>query len=129
MTTYELTNKALHFNARAQGGRIHMKLVTVADGLVWSDAPYLYRLTRATDDGTVTHERLRDVRLETGDHSIVVRGTLGGMEIEHRFSVPPDRAYMEEQLSLRHTGSEPVRLLDLEFGFQQRVADATTDIH
>ena len=122
MTTYELTNRALHFNARVQDGRIHMKLVTVADGLVWSDAPYVYRLTRATEDGTVPHERLRDVRLETGDHSIVVRGTLGGMEIEHRFSVPPDRAYMEEQLTLHHSEAQPICLLELETGFQQQVS-------
>ena len=120
----ELANQGLKLEVRAEDGRIHMKLADVGrDGPVWSEEPYLYRLTRATEDGTITHERLRDLRVETEGDAIVVRGTLGGMEIEHRFRLPPDRVYMEEQLTLRHREDQTVCLLELETGFQQRVAD------
>ena len=124
MEQLELENSGLRLSARAEDGRLHMKLAAAGeDGLVWSDEPYMYRFTRATGDGTVTHERMHDLSIQAEDHAIVAHGTLGGLALEHRFHLPPDRSYLEEQLSLRHTGSEPIRLLDLEFGFQQRVAD------
>ncbi|MBM4164840.1 MAG: hypothetical protein FJ222_10445, partial [Lentisphaerae bacterium] len=84
MRKHALTNQELKLEVYGQDGRLRMRLVTVADGLVWSDAPYVYRLTRATENGTITHERVRDLTLKTEDHAVVVRGTLGGLEIKHR---------------------------------------------
>jgi hypothetical protein len=119
-------------------------------GFRLAQGPYLYRAERQEGKQTTAYRGLSDVRVEVvGDavadapaeeHSrpqpvsrapatgtarrLVIRGKLAGLDVEHSFDLPADRAIMEERLVLHNRSGARIALSDLETAFVRSVADA-----
>lgn len=121
--TYELTNAAFQLTVRTDGEGVDAGLLMRSAGLRAADGPYLYRAERVGPQSSTVQRGLQNAAVATTRDSLTIRGTLAGLEVEHTFTAPPDKPFMEERLRLRNPSGAVIQLRDFEAGFQRQVAD------
>ena len=94
-------------------------------GELWIAGRYFYYAK--TQDQAVSR-RLESVAVQGGDDSIVITGKLAGLAVRQVFTLPADKAFLNEYLYLANTTEETISLADLETGLQKRVSNATGDL-
>ncbi|MBI5093301.1 MAG: hypothetical protein HZB26_12780 [Candidatus Hydrogenedentes bacterium] len=95
---------------------------------VLADAPYVYRASRPVPNGTMRYDRVEDAQVTGSGQSLTITGHLAGLELEHTFTVPADKPYMEERIALKNASSEAITLSDFEAGFMRIVSDPNAQI-
>ncbi|MGC9359321.1 MAG: hypothetical protein ACP5G7_02970 [Anaerolineae bacterium] len=117
-----LCNKAyeLRVCTTLDGMEVHLHDRKMA--LCLADAPYLYRATRTHSKGLLVAIGLQEASLVQDGDTLVVAGTLAGLELRHTLRLPADTPVLEEGLELENATDELIRLEGFVAGFQRRVA-------
>src|SRR5947207_3248452 len=123
--TWQLSNAAYTATVTLADGLVHIHLHDKRQDLAIADGPYVYRAGRATAEGQALSTRLMETAVRVDGDTIVITGSLAGLEVEHRLSLPADRLILEERLRLRNSAAEPAALEQLACGFQRPI---TTDM-
>jgi len=71
----------------------------------------------------ITPTRLENVSIKVNGERVEIRGTLDVLQIEQVFTLPKDKPWMEERISIRNGTDEVVELADIQFGFTRAVSD------
>ena len=120
----ELANQAYRLIvACAEDGEVTATLEDLLLGLRVAEGPYLYRAERSGREGPQRFNKLSRPVLAVQGDTLIVRGELAGLAVEHRFDLPPGKRLMEERIVLRNETDQTVVLSDFEAGFQRRVTD------
>jgi hypothetical protein len=120
----ELANRAYRLTVSCVQGEVRTTLDDKLLGLRVAEGPYLYRAARAEATGQRAYQGLENASVKRRGQSLIVRGQLAGLELEHTLVLPRAKAVMEERILLRNPTAAPIALMDFEAGFPRRVADA-----
>lgn len=118
-----VTNDAYRIEASVDGQQVQTRLTDTAMGFDLADGPYVYRAVRKCPEGSIVSEWLGAPRVSVDGQSLVITGSLAGLDVAHTFHLPSDRPIMEERIILRNGSGNPVSLSDLRSGFSRRIAD------
>jgi hypothetical protein len=118
--TTELANQGYRLTVSQDGDTIRVRLDDRTLDIVVADGPCLYHATDGEGQGA---DRLTKVSVKKEHQSLVIRGKLLGLDLEHRFTAPKDRLVLEERIVLKNNTGMLVALSDLEIGMQRLVAD------
>lgn len=106
---------SVEVSAGSWGNRFALK--DVVSGEVLSDASYVYRASRATPEGTMVYEKVANALVRVDGQALTITGQLAGLELQHTFTLPSDKPFMEERITLRNATAEPIALTDFACGF------------
>ncbi|MBN1588961.1 MAG: hypothetical protein JW888_05555 [Pirellulales bacterium] len=118
-----LENKTFRLEAVPTPTGVTIRLHDRATRFDLANGPYRYRLSRRTNREIITPVRLENVSIKVDGQRLIVRGTLGALDLEQVFTLPKDKPWMQERISLRNATDEVVELADLRFGFARAVSD------
>lgn len=118
-----LSNEAYRLQVQLSGRDVLVTLRDLAMDADLAHGPYTYRASRTHDEGTLTSSWLRDATVRVEGQSVRIRGTLAGVTVEHRFTLPTDNAHLEERISLHNLSGEVVVLQDLACGLRRPISD------
>jgi hypothetical protein len=119
-----VSNEGYSLTAKTADGGVSVVLEDKHVGLTVADGPCVYRAVRLAEGRHEEHTRLQEARLELEGERLTVRGRLAGLELEHSFTLPKERAVMEERVVLRNGGAATVALAEFEAGLRRQVTDA-----
>jgi len=120
---FELMNDAYRLKVTKEERKITVRLQDMATDFVLAEGPYVYRASRAFEDGSKVARRLKDITVKKGTESIEIGGELGGVELKHVIKLPENHPVMEEQIFLGNPTGAVIELEDFATGFQRRIAD------
>jgi hypothetical protein len=123
MRTYELANDAYHLTVRPEGKEIHLSLRDQAMGCDVAAGPYIYRVVRPGEEGSVVSEWLAEPTIMVAGDTLTITGKIAGLELTQTFRLPAHKPYLEEEISLHNPGPGLVALRDLALGMQRRITD------
>jgi len=92
-------------------------------GLLLADGPYWYRASRREKEGLVVSDRLAEPILRRDGESVTITGRLAGLELSQVYALRTGRPFLEERITLRNAGGQPVRLEALDLGPVLRITD------
>ena len=116
----ELTNRGYRLIVSQRGNSISARLDDRMLGIAVADGPCLYHAATGEGQGA---DGLKRVSIRNQGQSLVIRGKLLGLDLEHRFTAPKDRPIIEERIVLRNNTGKMISLYDLVIGMQRQVAD------
>ncbi len=96
---------------------LHAVLEDKRSGLRLADGPMVYRTDAAGHENPTILFQLAGPAVSVEPHRLIIRGTLTGLQVEHAFTLPPDKPVMDETLHLTNSTSGVVSLPDFECGF------------
>jgi len=79
-------------------------------GLCLADQAYLYRATKTHSKGLLVATGLQEASLVQDGDTLVVAGTLAGLELRHTLRLPVDAPLLEERLELQNATPDLVPL-------------------
>lgn len=120
---HTVSNGAYRLEAGVLDGQVFVRLRDLQMRLEISDDAYVYRASCPVETGTMVSERLTDPAITVAEQTMKVSGQLARLRIEHTFSLPADKPYMEERIVLRNETGTPISMSDFEAGFQRRIAN------
>jgi len=121
---YELKNEAYRVAVTvAADGTVNVRLDDRRSGLRVAEGACLYRASEEIHGKAARARRLEEPVVTVKNRSLVIRGTLLGLELAHTFTLPEDKPLVEERIVVRNSGSTPVVLTDFEVGMTRRVTD------
>lgn len=123
-----LSNDYLSLDIFIDGGVNPANLLSKKTGKVYSDSRYRYRCQVWEREGKipkyVAHsEKRRSTSHVDSGNVITIIGKIGDLEIEQSFFVPDYKPYLEERITLRNTGKEPLNTSGISFGFTKVLGD------
>ena len=121
---WTLANGSYELTASSQEHDVWLCLKDLATGFAFADSPYVYRATRACDEGLIRAEWLLNPTVDIAGDELKIVGRLAGLELEHVLRLPADQAFMEERITLRNGSVQAISLRDFACGFQRLVTDA-----
>lgn len=93
-----IENAAYRLTIDVDSGGLHAVLEEKRSGLPMADGPVVYRSDAAGHENPATLFQLADPEVSAERHRLFVRGTLAGLQVEHAFTVPPDKPMMDEMM-------------------------------
>lgn len=120
---WELSNSACQLVVSQSGGQVRMRFQDKLLDLCLADGPYLYAAQRTIGRNLETFRGLQNVKITGSSGTLVIRGKLAGLDLEHRFTLSTNGSFLEEQILLRNPTAGLIALSDFEAGFLRRVTD------
>jgi hypothetical protein len=120
-----LANAAYRLQATPAKGGVHVLLFDKTMNLPLADGPYVYSAQRQTGTTKQKASRLTEATIGVAGDTLVIRGWLAGLDVEHTFTLPADRPIMEEHIVLHNKSGELVALGEFEAGLTCRVTDGS----
>ena len=124
----ELANEGYRLAVSLRGDTLRARLDDRTLGIAVADGPCLYRAATGEGNNSVVTDRLENASIASEGQSLVIRGKLLGLDVEHRFTARADRPIIEERIVLKNNTGKRVALSDLEIGMQCRVADKESHV-
>jgi hypothetical protein len=119
-----LTNAAYRLEVGKSAGGLTLALHDQKMGLAMADG-IIHTAQRTVAKGALLYRDLRETSLAVEGQTLTIRGKLAGLDLEQRFTLPPDRDWMEEQITVANRSEEAIRLEEFEVGLRRRVASET----
>ena len=116
-----LRSGSLELEMRCEGCAVNARLYDIATGFYWADGPYIYEAVRASDEGFVAFNQLRNVAVEQTGTGLRVEGQIAGLRLEHVVTPNTGNGSLEERLILCNLGAEAISLDDFYCGFQRPI--------
>jgi len=111
-----IENAAYRLTVDAASEGLHSVLEDKRSGLRLADGPVVYRTDAAGHENPATLFQLADSTVSVEGHTLIIRGTLAGLRVEHAFTLPPGKLVMDETLRLTNPTPAVVSLPDFECG-------------
>ncbi|MFQ6043339.1 MAG: hypothetical protein ACE5PV_21000 [Candidatus Poribacteria bacterium] len=108
--TYELMNEAYKLIVTTGDREVNIHLKDLAMAFDLADSAYIYRASRACEEGSIVAKWLNDVKVEVSGEVMKLTGALLGLKVEHVLKLPVARAIMEERITLRNPTDSVVAL-------------------
>ena len=121
--TTELANQGYRLTVSQDGDTVRTLLEDRILGLAVADGPCLYHAATREGKNALAADRLTNVSIRSEKQSLVIRGKLLDLDLEHRFTASKDRPALEERIVLKNNTGKMIALSDLEIGMQRQVAD------
>ncbi len=118
-----ISNEVFELTVDVEQGRLRAVLRDTAAGFDWADGPLHYAASRPVDGGRIVTDQPQAAPVDARGDTITIRGTLAGLALEHAFRLPPGKPFLEERLSVRNAGRDPIDLLDFHYGLTRMVTD------
>jgi len=118
-----LTNEAYRLEVQLSGRDVLVNLRDLAMDADLCDGPCIYRASRTQAEGTLTSSWLVEATVQVEGQSVRVRGRLAGVTVEHRFTLPSEKAFLSRNASrctTRATTWSPCRTWRASSGPDQR---------
>jgi hypothetical protein len=119
----ELANAACQLVVSSAGGTVLVRFQDKLLDLCLADGPYFYAAQTTNGGNLETFRGLQDVTITGSTGALVIRGRLAGLDLEHRFALSPNGAFLEERILLRNHTDGLIALSDFEAGFLRPVTD------
>lgn len=125
MTSVLEGNRAV-VSATLSGAEVVIRMEDRRRGHVWADGPYAYAITVSHAEGRRDHRGLANPRVRVGQGSLTVSGTITDttLSVIHRLTLDAS-GVLQERITLRNDGKEPVELTDVGMGFRKLFAADT----
>jgi hypothetical protein len=125
---WELGNEAWQLVASPAEGQVRVRFEDKLLDLCLADGPYFYAAQRTDGQNLKSFRSLEDVKISASAGTLVIRGNLAGLDLEHRFDISPHRPFLEERILLRNHTHGLIALSGFEAGFLRRVTDKDGDV-
>ena len=122
-STHQLANRSYRLTASLANDVVKLRLDDLRTGCCIADGPCLYHAVAKDGETSHTADRLGTPSITVDGQTLVIRGALLGLDLEHRFTAPKDRELLEERVVVRNRSDKRIALTDFEVGMQQRIAD------
>jgi hypothetical protein len=119
MQEYKLMNDAYRLILTTSEREIKLTLTDLSLDFNFADGPYIYRIFRSCNEGSVISKWLNNSTIEVKDSLMRVKGTIAGLEIEHTFNLPIGLPIMEEQIKLSNHSDVPIKIENFQAGMQR----------
>ena len=118
-----LSNAIYRLAIASTNGQVMVQFQDRLSGMTIADGPYLYSAKMFVGEKEQSFRGLENPGITKLPDSLVIRGTLAGLELEHHFTLSSNRLFLEEAISLHNATAHLIALSDFEAGFQRAVVD------
>ncbi len=125
---WQLANATYQLAVSSAGGQVLVRFQDKLLDLCLANGPYLYTAQTTKGQSRETFRGLQDVKITRSVNTLVIRGRLAGLDLEHRFALSPHHPFLEERIVLRNHTDGLIALSDFEAGFLRRVTDKAGDV-
>ena len=123
-TKATLANTAYRLAVQVAKDKVNVTLDDKQSGLRLTEGPYFYRAQRRGDRQASDFRGLTGVSVDVAGSRLTIRGKIAGLEVEHIFELPADRAILEERFLVHNRSDARVQLADFEAAFVRPLTDA-----
>ena len=117
-----VTNEAYRLTAKVTGNNVHIRVDDLVSDTRLADGLCLYHATIGHGENQITADHLENPTITVEGTTLIVRGKLLGLDVEHRFTAPKGRPILDERIIVKNNTNGRIALSDFEVGMQRRVA-------
>ena len=125
----ELGNDRIRLKGTVAESVVSVDLQSERTGFSYAEGICVYRLSKRTEDGTLSGEGLKDVHLDIVDQKCAVVGKLLGLEVKHELECDQKSHRSVERISISNPGRSKETLIDFAFGLTRPIADPVGRVH
>ena len=119
----QVANAAYQLVVRPAEGPVWVRWQDKLLDLCLADGLYFYAAQKADGTNRETFRGLEEVKMTGSASTLVIRGKLAGLELEHRLVLSSHRPVLEERILLRNHTKSLIALSGFEAGFLRGVTD------
>jgi hypothetical protein len=124
-----VSNGYLSFDIILDSGVNPTNLLCKKSGKVYADSRYCYKYFVWEHQGRLPQYLKHSVERRLVGSSdigldVIVLGKIGDLEVKHAFFVPNTEPYLEEKITIKNAGKEPINTSDISFGFTKVVGNS-----
>jgi hypothetical protein len=119
----ELSNAAYQLVVSSEQGQVLVRFEDKLLNLNLASGPYFYSAQKSNGQKLENFRGLQDVDITGSASTLVIRGKLAGLDLEHHFALSSQGAFLEEAIVLRNNTEGLIALSDFEAGFVRAVTD------
>lgn len=116
-------NNSFRLSIKPSSEQIQIELLELETGFKLIDGPYLYKVEQVVGEEKRISERLLSIQVLTGNHSIILNGQLGNLQLKHHLHLPAIGAWLDETILICNNSSEVICLSDFCCGMRRKLTD------
>ena len=124
-SSFEIENGSVRLSGAAGISSTDIHLASKKTKFLYTDKPAIFRMRHKREYGSESDDLLRSAAVEANGQSVVISGTLLGIEVHWHLELGEEKPTVAERITLRNPGDKPAKIEAFTFGLTRSAATVT----